>query len=145
VHRDIKPDNFMTGPRGEGMYLIDFGLSKYVRDSNGHHITPDNNKHLTGTPRYASISNHKGRDQGRRDDLESLGFVLMYLLKGSLPWQNLSDYDSILKSKQSMLRRGKLFKDVPPRFEKYFKYVSTLGFSDRPNYKYLRHLLKSSV
>jgi serine/threonine protein kinase len=142
VHRDIKPDNFLTDSRGKGLYLIDFGLSKYLRDSNGHHIEPNNHKNLTGTPRYASIANHKGKDQGRRDDLEGLGYVMIYLLKGSLPWQDLSGYGNILRNKQSMLSSGKMFKDVPPSFYKYFKYVSSLGFSDRPDYSYLRRLFK---
>jgi casein kinase 1 len=142
VHRDIKPDNFLTDSEGRGLYLIDFGLSKYLRDSKGHHIEPNNRKNLTGTPRYASIANHKGRDQGRRDDLESLGYVMIYLLRGSLPWQELSGYGNILRNKQSMLSSGKMFKDVPPSFYKYFKYVSSLGFSDRPDYSYLRRLLK---
>jgi serine/threonine protein kinase len=143
VHRDIKPDNFLLGLNDDTkLYLIDFGLSKYVRDSVGKHIVPNNNKRLTGTPRYASISNHKGRDQGRKDDLESLGFVLLYLLKGSLPWQDVStDFDKIMEMKQSMLRSDELFRSAPSWIKSYFKYISTLNFSDRPNYTHMRTLL----
>ena len=144
VHRDIKPDNFLLGFNDDTrLYLIDFGLSKYVRDSDGKHISANNRKRLTGTPRYASISNHKGRDQGRKDDLESLGFVLLYLLKGSLPWQEVSsDYDKIMEMKQSMLRSESLFANTPSCFKQYFKYIATLGFPDRPDYGHMRDLLK---
>ena len=140
VHRDIKPDNLLTGVDGRGIFLIDFGLSKYVLDSDGNHIPQRTGKSLTGTPRYASISNHLGREQGRRDDLESLGFVLLYLLRGRLPWQAMDSYNDILKSKQSSLRSGQLYKDAPSCFRSYFRYVSKLGFSTHPDYQYLRNL-----
>lgn len=142
VHRDMKPDNILTGPNGRGFYLIDFGLSKYVRDaSTGDHIPNRKGKHLTGTPRYASISNHRGYEQGRRDDLESLGFVLLYLLRGSLPWQHITNqYDEILREKQRTLRDGSLCKDTPAAFRRFFRYIATLRFHDRPDYAYLRKL-----
>ena len=140
VHRDLKPDNLMWGRDGKGVHLIDFGLSKYMLDGDGRYITDQGGKSLTGTPRYASVANHRGREQGRRDDLESLGFVLVYLLTGSLPWQNEEDYDKIMRSKQQNLRTGNLVKDMHKFFRKYFEYVSTLRFHDEPNYSYLRGL-----
>jgi len=143
VHRDIKPENLMTGRDGRGVYLIDFGLSKCIRKRNGEHIPPNHNKSLTGTPRYASVSNHMGREQGRRDDLEGLGFVLIYLLTGSLPWQNLDDNSRILEMKQDALRTGSLYRHIPRCFKQYFRYVSTLDFSDRPDYERLRTILKN--
>lgn len=142
VHRDIKPENIMTGEDGHGVYLIDFGLSKCIRKPDGEHIPPNHDKSLTGTPRYASVSNHMGREQGRRDDLEGLGFVLIYLLTGSLPWQNLDDNSKVLGMKQDAIRGGSLYKRVPRCFKQYFRYVSTLEFSDRPDYERLRMILK---
>ena len=96
LHRDIKPDNFTIG-RGKKshiIYLIDFGLSKKYKSSKGNHehIKYSENKKLIGTARYASINALKGCEQGRRDDMESLGYVLMYFLRGNLPWQGLKLY-----------------------------------------------------
>jgi serine/threonine protein kinase len=144
VHRDMKPDNILTGPRGHGVYLIDFGLSKYMREPiTGAHIPHRSGKHLTGTPRYASVGNHRGHEQGRKDDVESLGYVLLYLLRGALPWQHITNhYEDILKEKQQTLRDGSLCKDTPPAFRRFFRHVASLGFEDRPDYTHLRQLFK---
>ena len=103
VHRDIKPDNFVMGLNSlsKKLYLLDFGLAKKYRSSTTLvHYPLINKKKLTGTARYASINAMRGYEQSRRDDLESVGYVMMYFLRGSLPWQGLSG-----KNKEERYRR----------------------------------------
>ena len=109
IHRDIKPDNFVIGSENKShiIYILDFGLSKKFRSTKTHeHIKFSVNKKLTGTARYASINSLKGCEQSRRDDLEAVGYVLMYFLRGSLPWQGLhvnrgeDRYKKILQKKK---------------------------------------------
>lgn len=148
VHRDIKPDNFVMG-FGENqkfVYMIDFGLAKRYRDPrNLHHIPIRFNKSLTGTARYASLNTHLGIEQARRDDLEALGYVLVYFIKGSLPWQGLKaatkeeKYEKILKKKRDTDIQT-LCRDLPPEFSLYFTYVRSLQFEERPDYAYLRKI-----
>ncbi|KAL1922753.1 uncharacterized protein VTP21DRAFT_9129 [Calcarisporiella thermophila] len=150
LHRDIKPDNFLMGigKRGNQVNVIDFGLAKRYRDPKTHlHIPYRENKNLTGTARYASINTHLGVEQSRRDDLESLGYVLMYFLRGSLPWQGLKattkkqKYDRIMEKKMTtpaeVLCRG-----FPNEFVIYLNYARSLRFDDKPDYSYLRKLFR---
>ena len=152
LHRDIKPDNFVTGlgAHARHIYLLDFGLAKKYRDSRNpnSHIPYREDKSLTGTARYASINTHMGIEQSRRDDLESLGYLLMYFLKGSLPWQGLravtkeEKYAKILQKKRSTTIDS-LCRGFPPEFALYFNYVRSLGFEERPDYAYLRKIFRN--
>ena len=150
IHRDIKPDNFLVGrgSRRHMVYVIDFGLAKLYRDPRTHrHIPYREGKNLTGTARYASINTHMGIEQSRRDDLESLGYVLMYFLRGSLPWQGLKantkqqKYERILE-KKIQTSTEMLCKGFPAEFRSYFEHIRSLRFDDRPDYDYLKRLFR---
>lgn len=137
-----------TGKKGHHVYLIDFGLAKKYKDSKTNtHIQYKENKNLTGTARYASINTHLGIEQSRRDDLESLGYVLIYFFHGSLPWQGLKTvsksqkYVKISEKKQET-SIDELCKDLPEEFSKYLIYCRSLKFEDKPDYSYLRKLFK---
>lgn len=109
MHRDVKPENMAigVGSRSNVVYLLDFGLSKCYKDKDtGAHLQYLDNKPFVGTARFASINAHLGIELSRRDDLEGLGYVLVFMLRGNLPWQSLkknkegSDkYENILQSK----------------------------------------------
>ncbi|ONK66589.1 uncharacterized protein A4U43_C06F9930 [Asparagus officinalis] len=150
LHRDIKPDNFLMGlgRRANQVYVIDFGLAKKYRDTSTHqHIPYRENKNLTGTARYASVNTHLGIEQSRRDDLESLGYVLMYFLRGSLPWQGLKagtkkqKYEKISERKVSTSIEA-LCRGYPSEFASYFHYCRTLRFDDKPDYPYLKRIFR---
>ncbi|XP_017236835.1 casein kinase 1-like protein 3 isoform X1 [Daucus carota subsp. sativus] len=150
LHRDIKPDNFLMGlgRKATQVYLIDFGLAKRYRDTGSHrHIPYRENKNLTGTARYASCNTHSGVEQSRRDDLESLGYVLLYFLKGSLPWQGLKaptkkqKYDKI-REKKLATPIDVLCKSHPIEFASYFHYCHSLKFDMRPDYGFLKRLFR---
>jgi len=150
IHRDIKPDNFLMGlgKRANQVNIIDFGLAKKYRDPKTHmHIPYRENKNLTGTARYASINTHVGVEQSRRDDLESLGYVLMYFLRGSLPWQGLKAHTKKMKYEKISDKKMTtpieiLCKGFPPEFVSYFQVVRSLRFEDKPDYSFLRKLFR---
>lgn len=160
LHRDIKPDNFLIGisKKQHYVYIIDFGLAKRFRDpKTGEHIPYRDGKNLTGTARYASVNTHLGignspfaqprAEQSRRDDLESLGFVLMYFCRGSLPWQGLpaktkkEKYEKIRDKKLSTSIEA-LTKGYPEEFAIYMNYCRSLKFEEKPDIGYLRKLFK---
>jgi casein kinase 1 len=150
IHRDIKPDNFLIGlgKKANQIHIIDFGLAKKYRDpKTQQHIPYREGKNLTGTARYASVNTHLGIEQSRRDDLEALGYVFMYFLRGSLPWQGMKGnskkekYDRIMEKKMSTPIEV-LCKGYPTEFVTYLNYCRSLRFEDRPDYAYLRRFLK---
>jgi len=151
IHRDVKPDNFLMGlgKKGNLVYIIDFGLAKKYRDARSHqHIPYRENKNLTGTARYASINTHLGIEQSRRDDMESLGYVFMYFLRGSLPWQGLKaatkrqKYERISEKKMSTPIE-ELCKGFPVEYATYLNFCRSLRFDDKPDYSYLRQLFRN--
>ncbi|AOA63043.1 Palmitoylated vacuolar membrane-bound casein kinase [Komagataella phaffii CBS 7435] len=156
IYRDIKPDNFLIGDyEGTGqdnlIYLVDFGMVKQYRNPNtGKHIPYREKKALSGTARYMSINTHLGREQSRRDDLESLGHVFLYFLKGELPWQGLKansnkeKYEKIGEKKRNTPLE-EICAGFPPQFRRYMEYVRSLKFEDTPDYAYLIGLMNEVV
>ena len=146
LHRDIKPENFLIGihEKSNIIYLIDFGLSKRYKNPKTHqHIPYREGRALTGTARYVSINTHMGIEQSRRDDLESIGYMLIYFLKGVLPWQGLKNgnekYTRIME-KKLQIPTEILCYGLPDEITYYLKYCKSLRFEDRPDYDYLRGL-----
>lgn len=163
IHRDIKPQNFLFDAEGKQIYIMDFGLSKpYIK--NNKHIKFKNDVSLIGTARYASKNMHYGIQPSRRDDLESVGYMLIYFLLGVLPWQNLNLKQKQPKVKKSILDEkaeqmtiikeighklistslDELCKNVPNVFKKYLEYCRNLKFDETPDYAYLINLFDSS-
>ncbi|CAG8878141.1 unnamed protein product [Penicillium nalgiovense] len=135
IHRDIKPDNFLMGigKRGNQVNVIDFGLAKKYRDPKTHfHIPYRENKNLTGTARYASINTHLGVEQSRRDDMESLGYVMLYFCREVRPHHGEED-----DHPTEVLCRG-----FPNEFAIYLNYTRSLRFDDKPDYSYLRKIFR---
>jgi serine/threonine protein kinase len=131
VHRDIKPDNFLFGLNQiNNIYLIDFGFCKSYID-NGNHNKIKKIHSMIGSKNYASISSHKCYDLSRRDDLESLGYMLIYLHIGTLPWNNISDDELIVNLKNEILTKNHLYPSVLLDF---LKYTRTINFEENPNY-----------
>ncbi len=147
IHRDIKPENFVIGlnERSNIVHIIDFGLSKRYKDKNtGQHIPYRENRHLVGTVRYASINAHLGIEQSRRDDIESIGYVLAYFYLGRLPWQSKMDKGkppvNKIMEKKLITPPEILCKKMPMEFSYYFHYCKNLKFEDRPDYTTLKCL-----
>ncbi|CAD8076673.1 unnamed protein product [Paramecium sonneborni] len=147
IHRDMKPENVLVGRDNNEIYLVDFGISKVFKDANGNHVPFRDGKPFIGTTRYASIGAHKGFELGRVDDLESLGYMLVFLYKGSLPWQNLQNVSDKEKTKvvgkmKMQILIEELCKEMPNEFSKYFEYVKKLQFKQTPDYEYLKQLMR---
>jgi serine/threonine protein kinase len=148
IHRDIKPDNFVMGLKelNARLYLLDFGLAKKYRSSKTLVQYPCiKKKKLTGTARYASIHALGAYEQSRRDDLESVGYVLMYFLRGELPWQGLKvnnkedRYKKILEKKKET-SSSELCRNYPQEFYQYVEYTKNLEYEANPDYDMLKKL-----
>ena len=150
IHRDINPTNFVTGRRGNGnlIYCIDFGHSKRYRNSRTlKHTSQREGCSFVGAPRYASINKHLGIQQTRRDDLESLGYVLVHFLKGELPWQGLnaespSKRNKLILEKKQSITIPALCEGCPSQFAEYLAFCRSLTFEAEPDMAYLRGLFR---
>lgn len=150
IHRDIKPDNFLigSGKHHSQINVIDFGLAKKYRNPRtGVHIPNRGGKELTGTARYVSINTHLGVEQSRRDDMEAIGYVLLYFCRGYLPWQGIKaatkkeKYERI-KEKKINTSTEALCHGFPNEFATYLNYTRSLEFDDEPDYNHLRQLFR---
>lgn len=154
IFRDIKPENILIGHGNpDDLFLIDLGMAKcYIDPKTGNHIPFIDEKKLTGTARYASLNTHMGYEQSRRDDLESLGYTLIYFLKGCLPWMGVhaktgKEKHTVIGEMKRTVSFDALCDGLPGKtcFINYLEYVRGLGFTERPNYKYLIKLFKHEL
>lgn len=148
IHRDIKPDNFVIDNKnGERIYCIDFGLAKKYVKKNNEHISFNENNKFCGTARYASIAAHKGHTQSRKDDLEAIGYMLIYLFRGKLPWEKIKCKDKkekyrLILDKKENITDEDLCQQLPREFLVYFKYVRNMDFDEIPPYKAFTKMFK---
>lgn len=148
IHRDIKPDNFVIGYSNKrDLFCIDFGLAKSYINKKGEHISYYKTRKFCGTARYASIAAHKSYEQSRKDDLESIGYILVYLYKGQLPWQNIKCKNKkqryrMIGEKKENISEEELCKGMPKEFSVFLKYVRSLDFDEAPYYSALIKMFK---
>jgi serine/threonine protein kinase len=139
IHCDLKPANFLLKSNSQQiseLYLIDFGLAHSFLDEKSRHRSIKTNEHIVGTTRYMSVNVHRGLTASRRDDLESLGYILLFLYQGKLSWQKQS---AVAEIKQQF----NLTVDTLGELVLFILYCRNLGFADKPNYAYLRGLLEN--
>ena len=148
IHRDLKPENCVIGleEKENIVFLIDFGLSRKYRDSRtNEHIPYKEGKSILGTVRYISIYTHFGIEQSRRDDIESLGYILVYLAKGILPWQGQKaktkkEKYKIIMDKKLEFKPEMLCHGLPDEFRQFFEYIRGVQFTEKPDYSFLHGL-----
>ena len=143
IHRDIKPDCFLFGKgnNNSNIYLIDFGFArKYRNPKNGKHIPFIYSSRFVGSLKFSSIKSFRRFEKSRRDDIESLGYILVYFIKGSLPWDGIYDFKDMANKKLS-ISIDDLCDGLPSQIRDFIKYAWYLGFVQKPDYNYLRNLL----
>jgi len=141
VHRDIKPDNFLFGLNDiNKIYLIDFGFCKSYMN-NGEHIKCKQINNMIGSKNYASINSHNKLELSRRDDLESLCYMLLYFYSGSLPWNNIEDENNIIRLKNNIIYELK----YPIVFLSCLKHVRSIEYEEKPNYYLLIDNFKKEI
>ena len=153
IHRDLKPENFLISlhVRDNIIFLIDFGLSKKYIDSNTKsHIAFKKDKPITGTIRYISINTHLTYEQSRRDDIESLLYIILYFFKGELPWDGVKTktkdekYEKIKELKMKF-KENEDYKNLPYEMKLLFENVYCLEFTEQPNYNVLYNLANKGI
>ncbi|CCW60699.1 unnamed protein product [Phytomonas sp. EM1] len=144
VHRDIKPSNFVTGlpgsPDRATCYLIDFGLARRYRRSNGELRPSRKNAGFRGTSRYASVASHQRLELGRVDDLWSLLFMLVEFATGTLPWRKYKDKEDIGRCKEESIT-PQLVRNLPREFQAFLAHLQSLVYEDEPDYDFLLSLM----
>jgi casein kinase I family protein HRR25 len=142
IHRDIKPENFLLDINNEtnNIYIIDFGFCKSYKKEDCH-ISFKDTHNLIGSPMYASINAHKFKELSRRDDMESLGYMLIYFYLGSLTWQNELDNDKIINFKENIIHND----NIPLVLIDYIKYIFCLNFEEKPNYSLIVNNFKREI
>lgn len=148
IHRDIKPENVMV--RGENLFLVDFGLSRFYLEHSGKHSPMKTGKEMIGTTRYASCNVHDGVSASRRDDLESLAYTLLFLFHSTLPWMALTDApmtesEPTYRETAQFVRELKATDKIdewcaihgsPPQLLQFLQYVKSLDFEAEPDYNF---------
>jgi casein kinase I homolog HRR25 len=152
IHRDIKPSNFVMGALDSSaanmVNVIDFGLAKRFRDAKTreHVAYKQDEGHGVGTSLFAALNTHMGIECSRRDDIESLAYMLVYFLKGSLPWRRckgttVSETWDLIREKK-LATESTLTDGLPPEFAILYTYARDLAFDDLPDYEGLRNLFR---
>lgn len=145
VHRDIKPDNFLLGINNTQIHIIDFGFCKTFMDGDTH-IKMKKTRSVIGSQTYVSINGHNFKELSRRDDLESLGYVLLYLYFGKLDWQyiegSFEDKNNLSKTLKEQIFEYVL---MPIVLLDYMKYVRNMMFEETPNYNLLIDNFKREI